>query len=66
MPENVVLTQVKASEKSQRQMVKGVITFKAEFIFKCAFWEYNPLAEQYLPTIMPDLSSMNWAPQKKV
>lgn len=37
-----VLTQVEASEKSQRQMVKGMITFKAEFISKWVLWESSP------------------------
>ena len=32
-------------EKNQRQMVKGMITFKVEMIFKCAFGKYNPLAQ---------------------
>lgn len=44
--------QVEANENNVRKTVKGMITCKAEFIFKRVFWEYNPLAEQYLPTII--------------
>lgn len=50
--------------KKSKQVVKWMITLRAEFILKYSFRENNFLTQQYLLTIMCVLFFRNWMSKK--